>query len=99
MTTLKKMTDTIRRHAAAQAERYHVRITWIDGKPHIQCCPVSVSLGGGLTRWGNYVADGVIVREATPEDLQAMYAGWISFDPQTEPSQLAWAKHVAEGGD
>jgi len=88
------------------ADRYHQRITWIDGRPHVQRCPVSVAVPrpaypqtDRTTRPGEYGRDGEIVRPATPEDMRAMYDGRMSYDPETEPGRLAWAAHVAAGGD
>lgn len=80
----------------------HRRITWLDGVPHVQECPVAVVVPGGYvyrTRPGTYAQDGVIVRPATPEDLRDMAAGRISYDSETEPVRLAWAEHVRRGGD
>lgn len=89
MATLAQITENIRRNTEDKAKRYSYRITWIDGAAHLQRCPVG----------GTYNRDGEIVRPATPEDRQAMYEGRISYDPETDPSALAWRKHVDEGGD
>lgn len=82
---------------------YHYRITWLDGVPHVQCCPVEVVLECTTCcdrrRPGNYARDGKILRPATATDMAAMYAGRIAHDPATDPSSLMWAKHVAAGGD
>ena len=84
--------------------RYHQRITWVGGRPHLQRCPVSVSRLNGtygvyVTRPGSYERDGEIVRPATEQDMRDMHEGRLSYDPETEPSRLAWAAHVAAGGD
>ena len=83
--------------------KYHYRITWIDGVPHLQCCPVEVVLysapDGYRTRPGTYAEDGKILHPATETEIKAMYTGGLSHDSETEPGRLAWANHVANGGD
>jgi hypothetical protein len=86
--------------------KYHYRITWIDGKAFVQRCPVTVHVEVPMypqtdrtTRPGNYATDGEIVRPATDEDRKAMYDGRLDHDSETEPGRLAWAEHVARGGD
>lgn len=85
------------------ATRYHTRITWIDGQPHVQRCPAEIvehrSSTGERVRLGSYDRDGEIVRPATDADRQAMSDGRIGYDPATHPSSLAWEAHVARGGD
>ena len=85
---------------------YRHRITWLDGTPHVQRCPVSVPVPRPVypqtdrtTRPGTYAEDGEIVRPAQAKDLEDMYAGLLAHDPETEPGRLAWAKHVKNGGD
>lgn len=41
----------------------------------------------------------VIDRPATEQDRADLTNGLISYDPTTNPSSIAWAKHVAAGGD
>jgi hypothetical protein len=36
---------------------------------------------------------------ATEDDRAAMVDGVIGYDPETKPSTLAMARHVANGGD
>jgi hypothetical protein len=84
----------------------HYRITWIDGKPFLQSCPVQVigtpaiyPMSDRHIRPGTYEQDGRIERPATEADLKAMYAGRISYDSETEPGRKAWEEHVRRGGD
>jgi hypothetical protein len=65
------------------------RIVWIEGKAHLQRCPLG----------GTYDGDGELVRPATHQDRSDMYEGRIEYDPKTNPSSLAWAEHVRNGGD
>jgi hypothetical protein len=83
--------------------RFHQRITWVDGRPFVQRCPTEIvierSPSRDHSRLGNYRDDGEIVRPATDADLDDMVNGRISYDPETHPGTLAWAAHVAAGGD
>jgi hypothetical protein len=71
-------------------EKHH-RITWIDGVAHLQQCTYEGGVG--------YTSGWETVRPATDQDRADMSAGRISYDPDTEPHSLAWAKHIAAGGD
>jgi hypothetical protein len=66
---------------------YRYRIAWTDGWCVLQ---------------RRYHANGVAwhtVRIATDDDRAAMVDGTIGYDPETKPSTVAFARHVANGGD
>lgn len=83
--------------------KYRYRITWIDGTPHLQRCPIwaEFSTRPSFERRvpGIYDQHGEIVGPATAEDMAAMYDGRLPFDSETEPGRKAWRKHVEAGGD